>query len=159
MLRRSAAIDPTASTRPPAHELDRFGARKIGGKHGRVSEDSTADLEVGVEVGEADGGGVLKRAVRLAPTLQRRHCCLRRRAALIPGVGPRVALLVALCFSRYGFGVVKFRARARGTQNCQPSRPGVPQQIGDPPPRTEARSSPSTPMEVLMTDRAISLVY
>ena len=33
-----------------------------------------ADLEVGVEVGEADGGGVLERAVRLAPALQRRHC-------------------------------------------------------------------------------------
>ena len=29
--RRSAAMDPTASG---AHELDRFGARKIGGKHG-----------------------------------------------------------------------------------------------------------------------------
>jgi hypothetical protein len=97
--RSSAAIDPSASTRPPAHELDRFGARKIGGKHGRVSEDSTADLEVGVEIGEADGGGVLKRAVRLAPTLQRRHCCLRRRAVLVPGVGPRLALLVALRFS------------------------------------------------------------
>ena len=66
---------------------------------GRVREDSTADLEVGVEVGEADGGGVLQRAVRLAPALQRRHCCLRRRAALAPGVGPRLALLVALCLS------------------------------------------------------------
>lgn len=34
------------------------------------------DLEVGVEVGEADGGGVLERAVRLAPALQRRHSLL-----------------------------------------------------------------------------------
>jgi hypothetical protein len=32
-------------------------------------------LEVGVEVGEADGGGVLERAVRLAPALHRRHSC------------------------------------------------------------------------------------
>lgn len=32
-----------------------------------------ADLEVGVDVGEADGGGVLDGAVRLAPALHRRH--------------------------------------------------------------------------------------
>ena len=30
-------------------------------------------LEVGVDVGEADGGGVLDGAVRLAPALHRRH--------------------------------------------------------------------------------------
>lgn len=38
-----------------------------------MSEDSTADLEVGVEIGEANGGGVLDGAVGLAPALHRRH--------------------------------------------------------------------------------------
>lgn len=45
-----------------------------------------ADLEVGVEVGEADGSAVLERAVRLAPALQRRHCCRPPAAApRLPG--------------------------------------------------------------------------
>jgi hypothetical protein len=39
----------------------------------RNGRSSDADLEVGVEVGEADGGGVLERAVRLSPALHRRR--------------------------------------------------------------------------------------
>jgi hypothetical protein len=73
---------------------------------------------------------------------------LRRRAALAPGVGPRLALLVALCFSPYGLArarCVKFWARARGTRNCH----NLPPTNRGPPDRREARSSPSTPVEVL----------
>lgn len=72
--------DPNASPswtpRPPvgcgkSDELNQFAPLDWG----RVQK-LDADLEVGVEIGEADGGGVLERAVRLAPALQRRHSLL-----------------------------------------------------------------------------------
>jgi hypothetical protein len=95
-------MDPMASARAALKNWTGLAPAKSGESMGRVREDSTADLEVGVEVGEADSGGVLQRAVRLAPALQRRHCCLRGSAAAprLPPVSVLASHSLWLCASR-----------------------------------------------------------
>jgi hypothetical protein len=73
----------------------------------------------------------------------------RRCAALARwcGVDPRPALVLLPLRFGGGFGCVKFRPRARGTR---PDLPTFPQQIGwQSEDWKRARSSPSTPVEVL----------
>jgi len=112
-----------------------------------------ADLEVGVEVGEADGGGVLERAVRLAPALQRRHCCLRRRACPRRSPSPRTPCGGGLVLLPPTVGLARpWCCEISGAGSRYTELPTFfphPHQIGDlPPDRREARSSPSTPVEV-----------
>lgn len=51
-----------------------LGRKKSRGNRGRRQR-IKGHLEVRVEIGEADGGGVLDGAVGLAPALHRRHSC------------------------------------------------------------------------------------
>jgi len=57
---------------------------------GRLHDRHVQILEVGVDVGEADGGGVLDGAVGLAPALHRRH--FRRP--------PPLAMFLGRCWRR-----------------------------------------------------------
>jgi len=112
-------MDPTASARAALTNWTGLAPAKSGESMGRVREDSTADLEVGVEVGEADGGGVLQRAVRLAPALQRRACPRCRPSPRTP------CGLMPFPDSPYGLArdrCVKFWARlaVHGTANLPP---------------------------------------
>lgn len=75
LLARHRPVPAEGGTRVPTDSAQTLGQKqKPGGEiRGRGGCPDPADLEVGVEVGEADGGGVLDGAVRLAPALHRRH--------------------------------------------------------------------------------------
>jgi hypothetical protein len=54
-------------------QLPKLRSQKNPGEIGGEDTGSKAHLEVRVEIGEANGGGVLDGAVGLAPALHRRH--------------------------------------------------------------------------------------
>lgn len=109
-----------------------------------------ADLEVGVEVGEADGSAVLERAVRLAPALQRRHCCrpppLRRACPVVwCRPSPRARFAPSPVWRRFWLREIS-AAGSRYTTwpaNLPPTNRLAKWRL------KRARSSPSTPVEVL----------